>query len=108
MNNTAEQDEFDARRSEVRAYAVINKRGSKWTSPDTVARTSGLSLGSATSALWNMKREGIAEQKWRGMPGVFRLVRKGMNSYRAELEYEARRLRLIAGPRMKPLFGPTR
>lgn len=105
MKNTTELKQFDITKNEVRAYAAISKRGSKWTSPESVARLSGLSLGSAASALWNMKRDGIAEWKWKGHPGVFRLLRRGANARRAELDCEARELRLIAGPRMKPLFS---
>jgi hypothetical protein len=105
VNNTNDQDEFDARRDKVRVYAVIIKRRSKWASPETVARLSGLSLSASTSALWSLRREGVAEWKWKGTPGMFRVLRQGTSSRRAELDYEARRLRLIAGPWMKPLFG---
>lgn len=107
MDNTTELDEFDAQRNEVRVYAALHTRKGQWSTPETVAIRSGLSLADATSALWRMKNQEVLEWKWRGRAGVFCLPRRGTDSCRAELEFEARRLRLIAGPRMKPLFAFT-
>jgi hypothetical protein len=104
MDNTTELDEFDAQGNEVRVFASIYKRRDKWTTPETVALRSGLSLAASTSALWDLKRQEVVEWKWQGRRGVFQLPKRGGNSNRASLEYEARRLRLIDGPRMKPLF----
>lgn len=107
MKKFTELKQFDTTENEVRVYAAIVKRGTKWTSPEAVARTSGLSMAASTSALWDLKRQGIAEWKWQGKPGAFRLLRRGTNDRRAELDREARRLRLIEGPRMKPIFHRT-
>ena len=103
-DKSKELEEFDRNRAEVRVYAVLHTRSGQWTTLETVAIRSGLSIADATSALWRMKNQEVLEWKWRGRPGVFRLPRKGQGPYRAELEYEARKLGLIEGPRMKPLF----
>lgn len=108
MKKFSELKEISAKENETRVYAAIVKRGTKWTSPEAVARMSGLSMDASTSALWNLKREGIAQWKWEGKPGTFRLTRRGANARRAELDCEARRLRLMAGPWMKPLFSMTK
>ena len=102
MDRTNEQEEFDTKRNEVRVYAVLHARKGRWTEFEMVALRSGLSLADATSALWGMKQREVLEWKWRGQAGVFCLPQRGAGSHGAELEYEARRLRLIAGPWMKP------
>lgn len=104
MKKFSELKEVSTKENETRAYAAIVKRGTKWTSPEAVARMSGLSTAASTSALWNLKRAGIARWKWQGKPGAFRVTRRGASVRRAELDSEARRLRLIGGPWMKPLF----
>ena len=105
MDNTTELDEFDRNRNEARVYAALHTRKGQWTTAETVAIRSGLPLADATSALWRMKNQEVLEWKWRGQAGVFCLPCKSAGSHRAELEFEARTLRLIAGPRMKPLFS---
>ena len=104
MDNTIEMGEFDSNTNEVRAYAVLHTRKGQWTTFETVAFTSGLSLTDATSALWKMTDQGVLRSKRRGEADVFCLPSKHPGSRRAELDHEARRLRLIDGPRMKPLF----
>jgi len=105
MNKTIEMDEFDTTQHEARVYAVLHARKGRWTTFETVAIKSGLSLADATSALSRMKDQKVLDWKWRELEGVFRLPSKSASARRAELECEARRLRLIPGPWMKPLFG---
>ena len=88
----------------MRVYAALHARKGQWTTPQTVAIRSGLSLADAASALWRMKNQEALEWKWRGQAGVFCLLRRGIDSCRAELDCEARRLRLIDGLWMKPLL----
>lgn len=107
MDNTIEMDEFDKNRNEVRVYAELHKRRGQWTTPEAVAFRSGLSLADAASALWEMKSQEVVKWKWRGQAGVFCLPSKSAGSHRAELDCEARRLRLIDGPKMKPLFSAS-
>jgi hypothetical protein len=106
MDNTIELDEFERSRNDARAYAVLHTRKGKWT--EAVAVRSGLSLVDATSALSRMKDQKVLDWKWRNFEGVFRLPSKSAGSRRAELDHEARRMRLIEGPRMKPIFGSSK
>ena len=107
MKKWTELKQFDAKENEVSVYAAIVRRGNKWTSPGMVARMLGLSMAASTSALWSLRRQEIAELRCHGDPNAFRLTKR-MNTRRAELEYEARWLGLIAGPWMKPLFSVTK
>ena len=97
MDIAIELDEFDSNRNEVRVYAVLHARKGKWTKAETVANRSGLSLVDATSALRKMKEQRILVWMWREPEGVFRLPSKSAGSRRAELDHEARRMRLIEG-----------
>ena len=105
MDDTNKLNEFDRSRNEVRVYAVLHTRKGQWTTFETVAFTSGLSLTDATSALWNMTDQEVLRSKRRGETDVFCLPSKHPGSRRAELDHEARRMRLIEGPRMKALFS---
>jgi hypothetical protein len=108
MDNTSVLDEFERSRNEVRSYAVLHARKGKWTKAEAVANRSGLSLVGATSALRRMKEQRVLVWEWREPEGVFRLPSKSAGSRRAELDHEARRMRLIEGPRMKPIFGSSK
>ena len=104
MKKWTELKEINTEENEARIYAALVKREEQWISPEAAARMSGLSLVPTTNALWKLRRQGIVRWKRQGKPGVFRVLRRGANARRAELDCEARRLRLIDGPWMKPLF----
>lgn len=108
MSNTTEQSAIEVNRGDAKVFASVFKRGEKWTSARFVAHTSGLSFAESMNALRELTEEDVLERRFKFPDGVFRVRPRAMNSRRAELEYEARGLRLIDGPRMKPLFGPTR
>lgn len=106
MKKWTELKQFDGKEYEVSVFAAIVRRGNKWTSPGMVARMLEISADASRSALWGLRRQAIAETRY-GDRNAFRLTNR-MNTRRAELEHEARRLGLIAGPWMKPLFLVTK
>ena len=106
MKKWIELKQFDGKEYEVSVFAAIVRRGNKWTSPGMVARMLELSMDASRAALWSLRRQEIAEMRY-GTSNAFRLA-KTMNTRRAELEHEARRLGLIAGPWIKPLFPATK
>lgn len=106
--NWVELQKREAWRQEVRIFAHLYKRGTKWSKAAGVARASGISLPVTKNVLKKMRAKRVIEAERRGQRLGYRTLRTTPSEYRTALIHEARKLKLIQGPQMRPLFNAHR
>ena len=107
MKNWIELQQREEWRQEVSIFAVLYERGPQWSKAAAVARNAGVSLPDTKSVLKKMRAAKVIEAERRGQRLGYRTLGARPSDYRTALIQEARRLKLIQGPQMRPLFADS-
>ena len=95
--NWVELQDHEEWRQEVRIFAVLYERGTKWSRTAAVARNAGVSLSDASKVLKKMRAEKVIEAERHGKRLGYRTFGGKPSDYRAALVHDARRMKLIPG-----------